>query len=248
MIDLLLRTFFKILGRRKRNDRLVEKRVSYFEGSKKLFVLIAPYSTGLEVFSRVEKFINARGQSFIAYKFPSAILNSDHDAVYRGFKKIQSDITRDLRDLEKEYGLEAIEMLGFSLSCVPTMMIANGNPLVREIRLVVPGHSLAESLWCGIRTDDLRHAFEKKGVTLEALEKYWSDLAPEHNIDKLEGKKLSITLSEADTVIPYRFGMRLVEALKKRNVPFTLTTNKRLGHYLTVAHLLLAPKKFIGRD
>jgi predicted esterase len=80
---------------------------------------------------------------------------------------------------------------------------------------------------------------------LNELKKYWKDLAPENNVDKLEGKKISILLSEADTVIPYRFGMNLVKSLEQHNVPLKLETNKHLGHYLTVYNLLSHPSKFV---
>ena len=43
-------------------------------------------------------------------------------------------------------------------------------------------------------------------MTLEKLKEYWKDLAPENNIDKLSGKKISIFLSESHTVIPYKLG------------------------------------------
>ncbi len=243
MVDWIISKVEKTLERP--NDRLVEKELIYFEGSTKLFVLIDPYRSNLGLFSGIKKFIKSRGESSIAYRFPADILTSDYKSTYDGFKKMRADISLDLEDLKKEYGFKEIEVLGFSLSCVPALMIANGNPLINSIKLVVPGHCLAESLWFGIRTDDLRKGFEKKGVTLEKLKEYWKDLAPENNIDKLSGKKISIFLSEADTVIPYKFGMNLVKSLEQHNVPFELKTNKHLGHYLTVYNLLRHPSKFI---
>ncbi len=243
MIDWIISSFQKLWE--SKSDKTVKKYFVYVEGSTKLFVMIAPYRSDVNIFRRLEKLIHSRGQSFIAYRFPGGILTSDKEMTRKDFEKIRSDIDLDLKYLEKEYGFNEIEMLGFSLSCVPTLMIANGNPLINEVELVVPGHCLAESLWFGVRTNRIRKEFQGKGVTLIDLKEYWKDLAPENNIDKLYGKKISIFISEADMVIPYRFGMSLVESLKKTGVPFKLKTNKHLGHYLTAVNFLLHPSKFI---
>lgn len=243
MIDWIISNLEKILERK--SDQLIQKNLAYSKNSKRLFVLIAPYRFNLRLFSGIERFINSREQSFLVYRFPMDILTSDYKSTHDSFKKMQSDIDSDLADLKKKYNFNEIEIMGFSLGCVPTLMITNGNPLINDVKLIVPGHCLAESLWFGIRTDDLKREFEKKGVTMERLKEYWKDLAPENNIDKLEGKEISIFLSETDIVIPYKFGMKLVEALGKNNLPFKLKTNKHLGHYLTVANFLLNPSKLL---
>jgi esterase/lipase len=144
MIDWIISKLFKAFELK--SDKLVKKNLIYFENSTKLFVLITPYRSELKLFSRIEKIVNSRGQSFIAYRFPADVLTSDYKSTHDGFKKMQSDIVLDLKDLKKEYGFKEIEMMGFSLSCVLTLMIANGNPLVNDVKLVVPGHCLAESL------------------------------------------------------------------------------------------------------
>ncbi len=243
MIDWIISGIEKLFE--SKGDKTIKKDFVYLEGSKKLFVMIAPYRSDIDIFFRLERLIHSRGQSFIAYRFPGDILTSDYELTKKDFEKIKSDIDLDLKDLKKEYDFKEIEMLGFSLSCVPTLMIANGNPLINEVELVVPGHCLAESLWFGVRTDRIRKEFEKKGVILEELKEKWKDLAPKNNVNKLNGKKITIIISEADMVIPYRFGMKLVKALEQHNVPFKLIANKRLGHYLTAASFLLHPSKFI---
>lgn len=243
MIDWIISNLEKILERK--GNRLIQKNLAYSENSKRLFVLIAPYRFDLKLFSKIERFVNSRGQSFIVYRFPMDMLTSDYRTTRDSFKKIQSDVSSDLADLKKKYGLNEIEIMGFSLGCVPALMIANGNPTINNIKLVVPGHCLAESLWFGIRTANLKREFERKGVTLNELKGYWKNLAPENNIDKLRGKNISIYLSKADTVIPFRFGMSLVKSLERRNLPFKLKINKHFGHYLTINNFLLRPSEFI---
>lgn len=234
---------FKVLERK--SDRLVKKSLVYFENSEKLFILLAPYRSDLKLFARMEKVILARRQSFIAYRFPSDILSSDYKLTHETFRKIKADVLLDLENLKKEYAFKESEIMGFSLGCVPALMIANGNSFINKIRLVVPGHCLAESLWQGCRTRNLRRGFERKGLTLEELKRHWKDLAPENNLDRLEGKRISIFLSEADNVIPYNFGVQLARALERQGLAFKLRVNKHLGHYLTVASLLFSPARFL---
>ena len=107
------------------------------------------YRSNLGLFSGIKKFIKSRGGVIHRLPIPGGYTDFELKSTYDGFKKMRADISLDLEDLKKEYGFKEIEVLGFSLSCVPALIIANGNPLINSIKLVVPGHCLAESLWFG---------------------------------------------------------------------------------------------------
>lgn len=129
-----------------------------------------------------------------------------------------------------------------SLGCVNAAMVANKNPRVNTLILVVPGNSLAESLWRGIGTTKLKQQIKKHGISLEKLEKDWKDLAPENNISGLVGKNIEIHISKSDKVIPYNNGYDLIKDMRRTGLKPKIFKNKNLGHYLTVSQFVLEEK------
>ena len=168
-------------------------------------------------------------------------MSPDHESTVRYYKGIQERVSEDLNELRQWYGFSEINLIGISLGCVNALMVANHNPLVDKINLVVPGHCLAESMWNGVRTQKMRQAFEDNGVTLEQLKEYWHDLAPENNIDGLEGKGITVRISLADKVIPHYCGKSLIESMEKLGLNPVVRENSYLGHYCTVVSFYFSP-------
>ena len=125
-------------------------------------------------------------------------------------------------------------------------LIANGNADITNLYFIVPGSSLASSLWHGIRTQDLRKAYATQQFTEQSLVALWAHLAPKKNIDAMQGKKIFISISNADIVIPYRFGQELVDALHSR-YPEAVTSQRSdaLGHYLSIIRYFVFDDKVL---
>jgi esterase/lipase len=184
--------------------------------------------------------------SILSYTFSSDILTSDYKSTLNCFQSIKAKVQKDIRDLRKRHNFSEIMVIGVSLGCVNACMVANDNKLVDKMYLITPGHCLAESLWYGIGTDSIKKEFENKGITLSALKKYWQQLAPENNIDRLQGKEIRIFVSKSDIIIPYSYGKKLFELLKKKKYVVQYSENIFYGHLLTAYLFYLNPNKYLN--
>ncbi|MFH1500912.1 MAG: hypothetical protein ABIE22_03110 [archaeon] len=182
---------------------------------------------------RLQEKAAAQGDSFLTYAFPTEILSTNINLTTKSFEHICNRVCSDLEALDQDYNFDKIHIIGASLGCVNATMIANSYP-VSLMTLLVPGHCLAESLWDGIMTQHLRKEFESQGIRMLDLKWFWQDISPENNIDNLEDTGISVHLSCADSVIPYRCGKQLVRSMRNWGLEPTVIENNHLGHYLTV--------------
>ncbi len=217
----------------------------FFKGPSRRLYVITPYWNAKIsdlAMRRLKKRILEAGHSCLIYQFPFGILSDNVHRTDEYFKAIQKEARDDIRDVRKKYRFSEIVVIGMSLGCVNAAMIANKNRNVDRVILVVPGDSLAESLWRGIGTVRLRKQIKKHGIDLDALEKDWKALAPMNNIEGLKGKEIEVHVSRADEIIPYRNGYHLVKDMQKRGLRPRVFRNKDLGHYLTVSKFILTEK------
>jgi hypothetical protein len=224
---------------------LIKKEFWHKKGSEELFVILPPWGGRFYLNFFLRKKILKRGYSFLEYEFPEEILSSNWEITLKDFSKIRDAIIKEIRKTKKEHKFRKINLIGVSIGCINTCMIANDNSLIDELFLIIPGRCLAESMWKGISTQKIRQAYENKGVTLKKLKEYWHSLAPENNINKLKAKKISIFLSKADVIIPFHYGKKLVEEIKAFRYNISYKDNKFLGHNLTALSFYLNPEKFL---
>jgi len=182
----------------------------FFRGhSKKLYVVTPYWHATLR--SLPMRYLRRRilkaGHSCLVYQFPFKVLSDNVHLTEKYFKDIQREVKRDITAVQRKHGFSKIVVLGMSLGCVNAVMVANKNPKVTTLILVVPGNSLAESLWRGIGTTKLKQQIKKHGINLEKLEKDWKDLAPENNIGGLTGKNIEIYVSKSDRSYPIATAM-----------------------------------------
>ena len=216
--------------------------VFYDHGSKTGYVLLAPWHAGSYIFALLKRRIRRAGEAYVQYNLIPDILSPDIEATRSYFEIVSQNIRKDMQKIHRENGVEKFIIIGLSLSCVFTMMIANNNDLVSEVILVVPGNTLAGSLWNSIRTIKIRRAMEKGGITLSRLKRYWIELAPEEYINGIKDKKIRIILSRKDIIIPYRFGKTFANETKKVIPNVEVIENNHLGHYGTILSFLLSKK------
>jgi hypothetical protein len=236
----------QVFNKRVSSEDLIKKRFSYKKNSKELFIIIPPWGGGMHLNVFLRKSLFKKGHSFLEYEFPEEILSSNWKFTLSHFNKIKDLILEDIKILNKKYKFKKITLIGISLGGVLSCKIANNNPLINELDLIVPGHCLAEAMWKGISTQNLRKSYESQGINLRELKNYWKSLAPENNISQLKAKKINLFLSKSDLVIPFYCGNRLLTKIKSLNYNLSYKINNSLGHYFTIFSFYLDPKKFIA--
>jgi hypothetical protein len=218
----------------------IKKKLISKKGAKEIDILLPGWGERFVEYEPLKKRILKKGHSCLEYTFHPNILTSDYKQTLKCFKEIKKSVRLEIKELSKKY--KKINLYGTSLGCVNACRIANNNPLINKIVLIVPGHCLAESVWTGIKTQEMRKEFEKKGVTLKQLKKYWERLAPINNIDGLQNKKIDMYLSQADELIRHEGGTALITGMKKEGLKPKVFENKFLGHYLTILKFYYFPK------
>jgi hypothetical protein len=207
-------------------------------GSEILCVLIPPWKTQADHYKPVRKRIGDAGFSCLEYKIASSLLSPDHAYTLAAFKEVEANIRAGMEETVRKYGFKQVQVIGLSIGCIEAVMVSVHNPHVAKVVLVAPGCDLAESMWHGLKTQNIRQLFEDKGITLEFLKEAWRDLAPERDFEGLKGKEVELYISKYDVNIPYRFGKRLADQMKAYGITTHVYENKYLGHYLTVLKYL----------
>lgn len=212
------------------------------ENSSRAYVLLAPWHANPAAFNGLKNKIIKSGFSCLIYNFIPDILSPDVDGTSKYFEIIAEKIKGNLNGLQNQYGIKQFVLVGFSLSCVTVSMVASFNKAVEGIIFVVPGSSLARSLWSGLRTVNIKRVMEKNKVTLPYLEDKWENLAPKKYAEGFKDKRVKIILSQSDVIIPYSSGKDFADAVK-RFVPETvIKENRYLGHYGTIWNFCLISK------
>ncbi len=208
-------------------------------GSQVLCVLMPPWKAGADYYKFVRKRTYKAGYSCLEYKIVSSLLSPDYEYTRNAFKEVVDHVKIDIDRMVHQYSFKKVQVIGASIGCIEAAMIANHNPHVTKLVLVAPGNDLAEPMWYGLKTQNVRRLFEEQGITLPFLKETWRDLAPEQNFNGLKGKEIEIYISKCDINIPYRFGKRLVDQMVAQGLNPHVNENKYLGHYLTVLKYLL---------
>ncbi|MEI6553919.1 MAG: hypothetical protein WCO09_05120 [bacterium] len=210
--------------------------------SEELYILIPPLHYDYDYYRVIKKRISSKGSACVEYKIDSSLLSADVQETIKQFKTVSDKVVLDIASLKLHYGFKKVVIIGVSIGCVQTMMIADKCSNISRIILVVPGNCLAESVWKGVRTQNIRRVLESRGVSMDGLKSAWAELAPENNLTNLVGKDITVYLSMADMVIPYEQGQKLIEGMKRQGLCPIIVKNKHLGHYVTALRFYLSPK------
>ncbi|MFH1408364.1 MAG: prolyl oligopeptidase family serine peptidase [Nanoarchaeota archaeon] len=218
----------------------VERLHSHRKGAKGIYFLI-PGWQGTFKESKIyllRDSIHRRGYATLEYELPTDFLSHDVQLTYDRFMTFRDLVRADMDRLKGSY--DEMNIMGTSLGCVNSTMIANDRTDISKHILIVPGHCLAESLWLGHLTQILKEQMDEEGMSLPKLKMLWHHLAPENNLD-LSGK-IYVHLSEADAIIPYSCGNALVKAMEQKGLQPHVKVNKHRGHYGTVISYYLSPR------
>lgn len=217
----------------------------FFHGGYTKLYIVTPYwhaSISEFPIRLLKRRILKAGHSCLIYQFPSKVLSENVHLTEKYFKEIQEEIKKDIIDLKNKHNFSEINIIGMSLGCINALMVSNKNKDVNKLSLVVPGDSLADSLWRSIGTKKLKSKIKKENINLEELEKDWKRLDPKNNIDGLSGKDIEIYLSKSDKVIPYENGGHLIKDMKNIGLNPIFFKNNKLGHYLTIFEFIIFKK------
>lgn len=215
----------------------IKKEYRETKGSKRIYIILGGWHEASWLSDILKRKIIKKKYSYLHYKIKPEILSVKAGLTYKAFMGIKKKVIADIKSIKDKFS--EIIVIGTSLHTTSAPMIVNNCKEVSKIILVCPGHCLAESLWKGIRTQNLKEAFIKQGINLEKLKKIWKDLAPENNINKMVGKEVVIYNSKLDKSIPYWCGNILIKKMRKIGINPIVKTNKYLGHYLTILYFYL---------
>jgi hypothetical protein len=219
----------------------INKKFTHIKNSKELFVIFPPWTGKFYLNTFLRKSIAKRNCSVLEYEFPRAILSANWKQVLSNFLFIKQSTLSEIDLLKQKHGFEKVNIIGVSLGCINACMIANNNFDIKKLYLILPGHCLAESLWEGESTQELRDELDNNH-NLSDLKQYWRDLAPENNIDNLKVDKISVFLSEADKSIPFDHGKRFLGQLQSYNYSIEYKIVKRLKHSFAAILFYLSPR------
>lgn len=224
------------------NDILngTQKRFVFRKKSNTLKVILPPWGNSEYYITRllINRLIK-KGFSCLSYSFPQELLSANAEVTESKFNAIREKVLADIEDLKRQYGFEEIDLIGVSLGGVSACMIANNSNYFKDLFLIVPGNNLAASLWDGIRTQRLKNSFQNQLLEKPDLMKKWHNLAPANNVYNLNLKNIYVVVSKSDRIIPYDYGKKLSEELKRKYKNVTIKENCCLGHYLTVIKYFL---------
>ena len=203
------------------------------KNSSKLTVIFPPWHVPSRFIVQLERRLVRQGSNVLVYNFNPLILNGDVIKVKNSFEYIALAISEDIAALAARKRIQTMDLLGFSVGNVALCITAEKLDRFDIVTMVVPGNDLAGAFWVGWRTRRLRNVIKNEGYKLAELQKEWADLAPESHLETLKNHPVHIVLAKKDHFIPYNFGKKLYDELRKVN-PETVCTTTRLGHVATI--------------
>ena len=198
--------------------RYVKKRFSKRKDADTLVVIFPPWHAKLIAVQILRDRVLHSNMSCLEYEFSSRILSADYKSTAHYFEQIREKAHNDVTEILKKHDFKEVHVIGFSMGTVLATMVANSVPKVSKVVLHAPGNCMAECLWKGIRTQKIRRAFEKQGLSLIKLKKEWKSLAPENNLTQLRNTKMHIVISQKDHVVPHECGLKLIRRPKQQGL------------------------------
>ena len=119
-----------------------------------------------------------QGWAVLLYRFSDQIIVASDDDVVESFKYIQAAVAEEITNLQDEYNYQTTHLVGISLGNVAMMMVAKKFHNFSAATLVTAGDDLAEDLWHGIMTQNIRRLFEFYILELVKLDEDWKNIAP----------------------------------------------------------------------
>ncbi|MDE2591031.1 MAG: prolyl oligopeptidase family serine peptidase [Patescibacteria group bacterium] len=205
---------------------------SFGKQNKRVIFLLAGWQNKLWMFRVFAALLALNGFYCITYAYDDDVFSSDTEKTVRNILHVRDGILSKIVLLRKE-GYSDFSIFGTSLGSVIALLVANVSPDISKIILNTTGYDFAETVWSWNSGNQyFKKELQSKHFTLEKLQVVWAPINPGQNIDAIHGGKFLVYLSKKDEIIPYRFGVQLVDRLKENGNECTIITNKTLGHIL----------------
>ena len=194
-----------------------------------LAVIVPPWHANKKILERRAYYEQRRnGNAVLAFLIDDNVLSSNVDRTLASMAVIASFIAKKVQDRKPK----KFHAIATSLGSVPLLQAVGEHDLQPDtLNLVVPGGSLAKSLWTGYRRQALRAQFEAQGITLPDLENSWRVLSPTFQAARVHGANVQITVSSADEIILPGTAHELATSFKNAGNNVTLRSLPGLGHY-----------------
>jgi hypothetical protein len=223
----------------------IEKEFNYVYKSKILFVMAPPWHASKLSTWVIRDKLKRLDYSYLSYFVHPDILNPDYKNSKKYILNLIDVMVKDIDHYSRKYKFNEVHIAGFSIGSLYATIVANRCKQVNKVVLVTIGAPLGDILYDSICTMDIKKIFIKNKVTTRELNRYWKEINPENNINNLKGKEIRIVISTSDQVIKYKYAFRFIKKLEKEGISPIIIKNKNQGHYGTIIHFLLNPKKYL---
>ncbi|MBX4190505.1 hypothetical protein KW794_00255 [Candidatus Saccharibacteria bacterium] len=202
-----------------------------------LSVIFRPWHGGGHM---VKAFINhlSSRSAVLDYELHDQIIEPNIDRVPLSFEAIRIRIATDLSKLSDNFEYQSVHLIGMSLGNVALALVAKEYPEFSKATVVVGGDNLAALMWDGIRTQSIRRALSKQGVTKQELDEAWQGIAPGNQVEAFRGKDVRMIISTKDKVLPTAGQLNLRDKLYCAGADVS-PSYSRLGHVATLTRFCI---------
>ncbi|RLE42792.1 hypothetical protein DRJ48_02695 [Candidatus Woesearchaeota archaeon] len=200
-----------------------------FVGSGSNIILFFPFWGGKPWHYKILYRFLCKSATCVFYDYSTDILSSDVEATRENIIEVLNDARSTIEDYKRA------SVFGSSLGSFIALLLAASEPKVEKIVLNTGGASLAEAVWLGEATKNIKKRLEEKGWSLTKLKEAWSILEP--NLLAINNRLFLIMQSLHDNTILKENQMRLLEQLCRNNL--VTIVNTRLGHRAALIRNLL---------
>lgn len=223
----------------------ITKTIVYNKNSKKVLIILPQWMGRLWIYNRLIKKLQNK-YTLVVYQLPNDLLNKDPHQVLKKFLEAKEDIIKTVSAL-KSKGFKEFSILGTSLSAALVFMVANADKSFRKIIVGFAGSHLSKSFLESnqLLVSHIRKKMKTNGTNLIKLGEYWKTLEPINNIENIKGRKLYIYLAKNDKIVPYKYGLELLNKMKNEKIDFNLYIDNIFGHYVSGFKQLLFSNNII---
>ncbi|MBI4452850.1 prolyl oligopeptidase family serine peptidase [Candidatus Woesearchaeota archaeon] len=245
--DIILNLFFypiKLIEKDATNNS-INKKIIYNKNTKDVLIILPQWMGKLILYKMLISRLRDK-YTLVVYSLPYRLLNENPLEVVNYFNEAKNDILKTVNLLENQ-GYRDFSIFGTSLSTSLALMVANSDKRFKKIIIGLSGSHLSKSYWDSsqLLVKHIKGKMQAKGVNLAKLIKYWKILEPVNNIKNLKDKKSFVYLAKNDKIVPYKYGIALLDRMKREEIKFDLYTDNFFGHYLSGFRQLLFPNRII---
>lgn len=201
-------------------------------GQDTLVVMFPPWHSGNPYYDQFADRLSQR-HTVLKYQFHDQIIEPNADRVLESHEHIQGQIPREISEIQADLNIKRTHLLGISIGNVALTRAASALDSFDSATIALAADCLADSMWQGIRTQEIKRTLEEQGMTRPKLIDKWRALAPIAYAKSFQGKQVRIVASRRDAVMPTENQIKFINGLSGSEVDLSVK-HVWTGHYLTV--------------